>query len=539
MVLAIDCHFAQLMAHWMYYEQNNEYKISLYTGSSGSPSASDHLTLTSLQSDCPLDVVRIYDGHTTESPVLIEFCGSGVLPSIVTSGPEMLVVLSSAANQILFNSRLELNVAVKLEKVHDSDLSGERIGVCDFVYDGSKIRSGLIQTPKHSIPANTSCTFRLVSANTWDRIWIYFLSYFVQDRHHWSSEELCDVSRLEIYDFVPNQNTTRNVHYSHHKHKLDSFCEKTSPKICGRAADANHHLPLKPCAYPSESYLSSGSELLVKQDYFKHYDFYVKRASFAARFEFIDTHQFGDQVEDQLCDRVITSGGKYFEGRIASPKNLFFYGRGGRENISCSYYLKGTDRQRVRITFNAIRMQSLSCEQVFDPLTYQYECRVFHTNNNNRPKVALLTVSDSTSSHRIQVGCLCNVMFHNSQSQSQSQAQRQTPGYQHKTSSNGIVLNMISSDVVLNLSVTRMSPLEDFNDYGFDATFEFMPAFDCDSGGLVQRRNGSEGEIVYSVPKNYNFGREGPLKCRWIIEASFGKHLFLKFKGHLANAQWV
>lgn len=525
------------MVECMRYEQNNEYKISLYTGSSGSPSASDHFTSTSLESDCPLDVVRIYDGHTTESPVLIEFCGSGVLPAIVTSGSEMLVVLSSAANQILFNSRLELNVAVKLEKVHDSDLSGERIGVCDLVFDGSKIRSGLIQTPKHSIPANTSCTFRLVSANTWDRIWIYFLSYFVQDRHHWSTEELCDVSRLEVYDFVPNPtNTSKKVHYSQHKQKLNSFCEKTSPKICGRAADANHFLPLKPCAYPSESYLSSGSELLIKQDYFKHYDFHVKRASFAARFEFIDTYQFGDQIDDQLCDRLITSGGKYFKGRMASPKNLLFYGRGGRENISCSYYLKGTDRQRVRIAFHAIRMQSLSCEQVFDPLTYQYDCRVVHTNSHNRPKVAQITVSDSSSSHRIQVGCLCNLMI---QSQTQSQAHSQTGGLHHKTSSAGVVLDLISSDVVLNFSVTRMSPLEDFNDYSFDASFEFLPAFDCDSGGLVQRRNGSEGEIVYSVPKNYNFIRDGPLKCRWIVEASFGKHLFLKFKGHLANAQSV
>ncbi|CAG2166861.1 unnamed protein product, partial [Oppiella nova] len=445
--------------------QNNEYKISLYSGSTNTASG-DHSTSTSLQSDCPLDMVRIYDGQTTESPVLIEFCGSGVLPPIVSSRPEMLIVLRSASNQILYNSRLELNVALKLEKVHDSAIGGERTGVCDLVYDGSKMRRGLIETPKHSIPANTSCTFRFVSPNSWDRIWIYFMSYFIQDRHHWSSEELCDVSRLEIYDSVLTShptNDSRQVHHSQQKHKLYSFCEKTSPKICGRAADANHYLPLNPCTYPNESYLSGGSELIIKQEYYKHYDFYVRRASFAARFEFIDTHQVGEQIDDKLCDRLFKSDGKYFKGRLSSPRNLFLYGRGGRENISCSYYLKGTDSQRTHSPPDATT----------DPK---------HMNHN-------------------------------------------------------MVFDMISSDVVLNFSVTRMSPFEDFNDYGFDASFEFVPAFDCNSGGLVQRRNGSEGEIQYSVPQTYNFRRDGPLKCRWIIEASFGKHLFLKFKGHLAISE--
>ncbi len=487
---------------------------------------SDHSTSNSLQSECPLDVVRIYDGQTTQSPVLIEFCGSGVLPQIVTSRPEMLVVLKSAPNQVLYNSRLELNVAVKLEKVHDSSNAVERTGQCDFVYDASKIRSGLIETPKHSIPSNTTCTFKLVSPNSSDRIWLYFMSYFVQDKHHWSNQELCDVSRLEIYDYVlmPPKSNDTSLHYQQ-RQRLYSYCEKTSPKICGRAADAKNYLPLNPCTYPNESYLSGSPELVIKQEYYKHYDFYVKRGSFAARFEFIDTHQDGIPIDDKLCDREITSLSKYRKGRISSPKNLFLYGRGGRENISCSYYLKGNNKQRVRIVFDTIRMQSLSCEQLFDPETNQYECRIFH-NNNNKPKVALLTLYDTMGSERIKVGCLCNVVT------TASPLVTINP----KTPSK-IIFDMISSHVILNFSLTRMSPFEDFNDYGFEASFEFLPAFDCDSGGLVQRRNGSEGEIQYSVPQNYNFERDGPLKCRWIIEPAFGKHLFLKFKGHLANTK--
>ncbi|XP_054153933.1 uncharacterized protein LOC128952549 [Oppia nitens] len=511
--------------------QNNEYKISLYTGFSSSQS-NDHLTSTSLQSDCPSDVIRIYDGLTTESPVLIEFCGSGVLPSIITSRPEMLVVLRSASNQILHNSRLELNVALKLEKVHDSAISGERTGICDFVFDGSKIRSGLIEIPKHSIPANTTCTYKLVSPNTWDRIWIYFMSYFIQDRHHWSSEEFCDVSKLEIYDSMISShpiNDTIKVHQTNKKHKHYSYCEKTSPKICGRAADANHYLPYNPCTYPNESYLSYGSELTIKHEYYKYYDFYVKRASFAARFEFIDTRQLGQPIDDQLCDRLFNSEGKYFKGTFGSPKNLFLFGRGGRENISCNYYFKGTTKQRVRIILHTIRMQSLSCEQIFDPLTNQYECRVFQ-NNNYSPKVALLTVYDNMSSKRIKVGCLCNLML-----QSKSQSVMDTSRYKQQQQPNQhIVFDLLSSDIFVNFSVTRMSPFEDFNDYGFEASFEYLPSYDCNSGGLVQRRNGSEGDLQYSVPQTYNIIRDGPLKCRWIIEASFGKHLFLKFKGHLA-----
>ncbi|KFM73554.1 hypothetical protein X975_19114, partial [Stegodyphus mimosarum] len=56
--------------------QDNEYKISLYTGRS-SPLSFPHVSLTE---ECYSDVIRIFDGPSTSSPLLIEFCGAGTLP---------------------------------------------------------------------------------------------------------------------------------------------------------------------------------------------------------------------------------------------------------------------------------------------------------------------------------------------------------------------------------------------------------------------------------------------------------------------------
>lgn len=58
--------------------QGNEYKISLYTGRS-SPMSYPHVSLTE---ECHSDVVRIFDGPTTSSPLLVEFCGAGTLPEV-------------------------------------------------------------------------------------------------------------------------------------------------------------------------------------------------------------------------------------------------------------------------------------------------------------------------------------------------------------------------------------------------------------------------------------------------------------------------
>ncbi|KFM67132.1 hypothetical protein X975_25882, partial [Stegodyphus mimosarum] len=73
--------------------QPNDYKISAPTGRATSTSSTNFL----LSTDCISgDAVRIYDGLSLRSPQLLEFCGSGALPEIVSSSNELLVQIYSA-----------------------------------------------------------------------------------------------------------------------------------------------------------------------------------------------------------------------------------------------------------------------------------------------------------------------------------------------------------------------------------------------------------------------------------------------------------
>lgn len=83
----ITCHYwirQEYIPHSMHANivltQPNEYKISLYTGRS-SPLSYPHVSLTE---DCHSDVIRIFDGPSTTSPLLIEFCGAGTLTEVRT-----------------------------------------------------------------------------------------------------------------------------------------------------------------------------------------------------------------------------------------------------------------------------------------------------------------------------------------------------------------------------------------------------------------------------------------------------------------------
>lgn len=149
--------------------QTNDYKISVPTGRPTSTSGTSFL----LSTDCISgDSVRIFDGPTSRSSQLLEFCGSGALPEIVSSGSEVLVMIRSAPYQHLTNSRVEIDVSVRFEMLHAE--VGEDNGRCSYTFDGSNRRWGLIHSPRHTMPPNANCTYRLIGATIHDRVSIYF-----------------------------------------------------------------------------------------------------------------------------------------------------------------------------------------------------------------------------------------------------------------------------------------------------------------------------------------------------------------------------
>ena len=80
------------------------------------------------------------------------------------------------------------------------------------------------------------------------------------------------------------------------------------------------------------------------------------------------------------CDREMRSvqaGGRYnsMQGfAFSTPRNVFLYGRGGQENISCTFRFVGGPDQKVEIKVSNISVRGRDCRTVFDPTTEIYRC---------------------------------------------------------------------------------------------------------------------------------------------------------------------
>lgn len=491
-----------------------------------------------LQSDCAGDVIRIHDGPDVSSPLLAELCGTGHLPAIVTSKPVVLVTLYSAPHMILYDSRVELNVNVELLRVQPNETMYTTANICDQHFT-DKMRTGIIATPTHTIPANSSCTYTFTSSRPDDRVWLYFASYYAPDANHWNSEEKCDSSKLEIYGAYAGERNESLIEpaieqqTSPLQQKLSpeidttlKFCEKSSPLVCGRALDdPDRYLPSIPCAY-HDSYLSIGPQMTVKQYHFKSNNLYAAGSSFLARFEFVDTNESGAPIADTLCDRLFESS-VASSGSVRSTRNVFMFGRGGRRDVSCAYRFVGKKGETLRFHLNRFRLNSTACHHTMDAASGQYVCRATASTTSlssagdgngaaRSARLATLTVQDTIKQEAINVGCFCSGEF------------------EPKSREKAISFDLIGNEVIVNLTMTGMLSTDDFNDFSFDATYEFVPSEnECHQNGFLQQRDGRGGEMFYSVPSDYRFDRE-VLKCRWLLETSApGKHLYLSFKGSL------
>ncbi|XP_055932194.1 uncharacterized protein LOC129962484 [Argiope bruennichi] len=500
--------------------QPNDYKISVPTGRATSTSGTSFL----LSTDCISgDAVRIYDGPSTRSPQILEFCGSGSLPEIVSSGNELLVQIYSAPYQHLSNSRVEIEVSVRYEMVQIE--TPEDNGRCLYTLDGTKRRWGLLHSPKHTMPPNTNCTYRLIGASKHDRIWLYFVSFFALVEKQPTSpntENSCSVSKLEIYDLGEAKSNVSGSS-SGISEPSHLFCGETGPRLCAHAADyPPKYLPPRPCEVPNESYFSQGSEMIIRHRFlsFASELLTTSTSSFTARYEFIDTNQQGTQIDHSECDRRLDSRlGK--QGTIANSRNVFLYGRGGRHNLTCMFHFVGLPTERLKLTIKKARLKNNKslCSSYYDPVFQRHGCRMSAVRQGFPQSLSwsLLGASEHWSGYSSPVGCTCDAAI--------------------EKDSQAMVFESVVSNVKLNFEIVGMSHLEDFEDYFFEADYEFLNYSLCDIG--LRRHSGLSGDgiLSFQLPSSHSKvpSPSRPIRCRWKIEASPHKHLYLKFKGFNAS----
>lgn len=516
-----------------------------------------------MTTDCAGDVVRIYDRINSESKegrlLLTAFCESGSLLDVVSSGPEMLVQLHSAPSNLLYESRLELEIRVDFTDTENSSgvFTFNEHSNCEINIDGSKIRSGIIQSPRHSVPKNTTCIARLRGTSA-QRIWFYFVSYFVQDHdtlgfdHHPSSTEFqhnplyddsCDISSLDLFIDVPRNASIYKLdllRMSNSNYTL-KFCEKTIPVMCTRAADYENFIPKKPCLPSSESYLSVGSDAVLRYSVFMHASDVVSSlsaTSFLIKYEFvhIDKPSEGEKSENyelKSCGRNFSSSNS-LTGFVDSPMNVFFFGRGGHDTLLCEYNFLLKPKERIAIEVLDFKSSIRTCSTSFNPLLRRYSCK-FQGNASSHSVLpyftapqrhSFLTFSESSSSTSVFVGCVCDA----------SVAYLPTVVF---TSS---AFDQISS-VTMTFRVSGMTPFEDFHDYKFKIRYQILtpPVDEKECSVLpdnLDKNRTHGGELTFQVTPSKNMLKENILRCQWFLQASSPEtYLYLQLQGRKCDTR--
>ncbi|XP_015923375.1 uncharacterized protein [Parasteatoda tepidariorum] len=556
-------------AHIVIY-QSNEYKISVNTGSSLIRSDSRKLInqgIGGLSTDCAGDVVRIYDRINSEDgggrALLTEFCESGSLTDVVSSGPEMLVQLYSAPSNLLYESRLELEVRVEFSEIRkmENEFSSNRDGKCEIVIDGSVTRTGVIKSPQHNMPKNTTCEAKLIGTSS-QRIWLYFVSYFVQDQgtlgfdHHPSStefqsnaltEDTCDISSLELY--LRDSHNKSFSKTSHEKSMNNStyfrFCESTLPVMCTRASDFIDFIPKRPCLPPNESYFSESSKVLIRYSLSMRAPNVVSSlsaTSFIIRYEFVDVEpsekpQRFDATAGRSCGRFINSSVN-LSGEIFSPRNLFLYGRGGQEKLTCDYHFSLQAKERILIEVGHFHSNIRTCSTSFDPRLQRFDCyfkggissHQSYSENTIPHRHSFLSFTESFGSSSVHVGCICD------------RAISLAPSIMFTSSS-----SEQSSAITMTFDVSGMTAFEDYSNFSFSVRYRILPSSSNDQECSVlpdklDRNRTHGGELSFqAAPSSSNMVGEHLLRCRWFLQSSLPEtYLYLQLRGKPCdNPLWL
>ncbi|VVC45158.1 CUB domain,Low-density lipoprotein (LDL) receptor class A repeat,Low-density lipoprotein (LDL) [Cinara cedri] len=325
------------------------------------------------------DYLTVYDGSLATDPVLVRLCGGDAVPDIVSSGPNMLLEFHTSAFDNPFHPvplsylpGFELDVEV-LFVDNKSPSYAKNTSQCEFfIKPFNNTNWGLLDSPRHSLPPNTSCKYHFQGIGH-QTVWLSFIKYHAAstdpNAYHLSNQ--CN-ARLRIWDKIvslKNKNKAETV-------LLGEFCkEQELPRLCDHALLGNDTRHVRPCT-AEESYTSSANELTV--------EIYLKQGSVLFPLQFLLRYEFVDQTTERrqgpsdagpaACSRSLSTGSGYF----GSPKNVFFYGRGGRRNLTCVFvFTPGGPDERVRVTLSrmhATAADAFPCTTETDARTERTRC---------------------------------------------------------------------------------------------------------------------------------------------------------------------
>ncbi|XP_041987452.1 uncharacterized protein LOC121739170 [Aricia agestis] len=404
------------------------------------------------------DRLIVYDGASTDDPVLVEYCGGDWLPRVTARGPEMLVAFHSspfsapprAAPALAPLRGFELDVDVIFANSDSLDYAREARR-CEFHVKASSSeeelnatasaargRRGRLRAPAHTLPPHTTCTWTF-HGRPGDLVWIYFSSFthysLVEPRRVESGERdeeaggpasprpaadpragvsgACAVE-LRIWDGGGGSDAGAS---------LGRYCDVT-PALCARAALANATRSPRPCA-PPDGYVSAAPLLSMAAT--TRPGTATHPLAFALHYEFVDARLEGEplpisetrvRAEPAECARRLTEPGAF-----TSPRNALWFGRGGGRRLRCVYRLQAAGgRVELRLLAATFGREG-RCVTRVDPVTGRPTCAP-EEGGEARPsepppelddtgepplRVPHLRIYESPwPGYRVPLGCICD-----------------------------------------------------------------------------------------------------------------------------------
>ncbi|KAI9557752.1 hypothetical protein GHT06_017581 [Daphnia sinensis] len=462
------------------------------------------------------DYVTIYDGVNTLAPVLARFC-DGPLPQIVSSSADVTVEFRSspldtiyAASTAIegFELRVRIMAAEHLQPVISGASEIGRTAItgtsstsnnkCQWNVTSSGLSRGQLHSPAQTWPLRTMCHFRFVGRAD-ERVWIYFAKYHFEKENNKRRQQQQQQCRnaLRITDGDGSGWDPSTVSADSSAVRL--FCRDTRPPpLCerqlpavGSARGSDRSMSPPPCL-AGESFVSNGSTLSVQQ--------HLPEGTAFSPWKYVLVYEFFRPNQDGLplldvdgsdrpinCNRLFNvgrnesdGGAMELRGSVKSPQNVFLFGRGGARHLKCVYRFQGDETMRVAIEVTRLRLgghPGTRCRSRLDPLTHQRRCHMLRSTTVHSSTEDNSTASTSTAflqlrerpwagqagGHEIllQRDCLCDT------------SGLQLPFRYVSTSS--------AVEVVFN--VNGMTHADDYHDFFFEISYEFLGGPAAGGGG--------------------------------------------------------
>ncbi|XP_052124465.1 uncharacterized protein LOC113206306 isoform X2 [Frankliniella occidentalis] len=530
------------------------------------------------------DYLVFYDGPSQSDPVLLRWCGGDLLPRVASRGPEMLVAFHSSAFSAPLHTLsplrgFELEVDVLFSDSDSFDYQRDP-RKCEFWINATSWavgapRSGGVLSPRHTLPPNTTCTYRFHGLPG-DTVWVYFMAY-----SHYSL--LAPAAGLPSVLATPATSTTTSRPPALHNHLLilptrapatpppspwiglggtrthhradashphlgaaadppttpsssscsmrlriwdgggtsglpllASHCDADGPRLCAHAALGNATRATRSCG-PHESYESSGTDLTLQ--HFVAEGTALHPAHWRLKYEFVDTNLGGEPWTGRgslLATGAVSAAGRPLSRPPIPCARLFRRLRSGEVFSPRNVFMFG--RGGAANLSCIYRIEAASNERIrltIDKAAFGESADVCSTVPD--PHTARPTCAYGVGARTAELR-LWEVPWRDVRLPRACLCDNATVA-----AARPFVYTSASRVLELTFTVSQLNVTEDFDNLHFHATFEMVRSNEC---SRKQRLRGAGGEIEFESPAS----SRSDLNCDgmpWMVEAHENKSLFL------------